>query len=44
MRAVQAVIGHAGEWVPYSSPEADGAEYVTVCLPVFAHDAAHRDA
>jgi quercetin dioxygenase-like cupin family protein len=43
VRAGQAVIAHAGEWVRYSSPEADGAEYVAVCLPAFAPDIVHRD-
>ena len=43
VRAGQAVIAHAGEWVRYSSPEADGAEYVAVCLPAFAPDTVHRD-
>jgi hypothetical protein len=33
-----------GEWVRYSSPEADGAEYIAVCLPAFAPDTVHRDA
>jgi len=32
-----------GEWVRYSSPGADGAEYVAVCLPAFDLDAARRD-
>ena len=41
--AGQAVIAHAGEWVRYSSPDADGAEYVAVCLPAFAPDIVHRD-
>ena len=31
VRAGQAVIAHAGEWVQYSTPE--GAEYIAVCLP-----------
>ena len=44
VRAGQAVIAHAGEWVRYSSPEAEGAEYVAVCLPAFAPDTVHRDA
>ena len=39
----QAVIGHRGEWVRYSTPEADGAEYIAVCLPAFAVDTVHRD-
>ena len=42
VRAGQAVIVRAGEWVRYSSPEADGAEYVAVCLPAFAPATAHR--
>jgi hypothetical protein len=32
-----------GEWVRYSSPGPDGAEYVAVCLPAFELGAAHRD-
>ncbi len=44
VRAGQAVIAHPGEWVRYSSPEADGAEYLAVCLPAFSPDTVHRDA
>ena len=44
VRAGQAVIAHAGEWVRYSSPEADGAEYVAVCVPAFSPDTVQRDA
>lgn len=43
VRAGQAVIAHKGEWVKYSSPEPEGAEYVAVCLPAFAPDTVHRD-
>jgi mannose-6-phosphate isomerase-like protein (cupin superfamily) len=43
VRAGQAVITSAGEWVRYSSPESDGAEYVAVCLPAFSPDTVHRD-
>jgi mannose-6-phosphate isomerase-like protein (cupin superfamily) len=39
----QAVIAHCGEWVRYSAPEADDAEYIAVCLPAFAVDTVHRD-
>lgn len=39
----QAVVAHAGEWVRYSTPDADGAEYVAVCLPAFSPDLVHRD-
>ena len=34
----------AGEWVRYSTPEPDGAEYVAICLPAFSPDTVHRDA
>ena len=43
VRAGQAVIVHAGEWVQYSTPEPDGAEYVAVCMPAFSMDTVHRD-
>jgi hypothetical protein len=38
------VVCHPGEWVRYSSPGADGAEYVAVCLPGFSPETVHRDA
>jgi len=41
--AGQAVLVPAGEWVRYSTPDPDGAEYVAVCLPAFAPELAHRD-
>lgn len=44
VHAGQAVIAHAGEWVQYSTPGPDGAEYVAVCLPAFSLDTVHRDA
>jgi mannose-6-phosphate isomerase-like protein (cupin superfamily) len=44
VRAGQAVITHHGEWVRYSTPEPQGAEYIAVCLPAFAIDTVHRDA
>src|ERR1700735_2644135 len=31
--AGQAVIARAGEWIRYSTPHPDGAEYIAVCLP-----------
>ncbi len=39
----EAVITQAGEWVRYSTPAADGAEYLAVCLPAFSPDTVHRD-
>ena len=41
--AGQAIMVVKGEWVQYSSPEPDGAEYVAVCLPAFSPDLVHRD-
>jgi quercetin dioxygenase-like cupin family protein len=41
VRAGEAVITRAGEWVRYSTPE--GARYVAICLPAFAPDIVHRD-
>jgi hypothetical protein len=42
--AGQAVIAHRGEWVQYSTPDPEGAEYVAVCLPAFTPATVHRDA
>lgn len=39
----QAVITHHGEWVRYSTPDAEGAEYIAVCVPAFAPDTVHRE-
>ncbi len=44
VRAGQAVSTRAGEWVRYSTPDPEGAEYVAVCLPAFSPDTVHRDA
>jgi mannose-6-phosphate isomerase-like protein (cupin superfamily) len=39
----QAIIAEPGEWVRYSTPGQDGAEYVAICLPAFTPEGAHRD-
>jgi ethanolamine utilization protein EutQ len=41
--AGQAIHTHAGEWVRYSTPHDDGAEYIAVCLPAFTMQTVHRD-
>jgi mannose-6-phosphate isomerase-like protein (cupin superfamily) len=41
--AGQAVITHKGEWVQYSTPGPEGAEYLAVCLPAFSPETVHRD-
>jgi mannose-6-phosphate isomerase-like protein (cupin superfamily) len=43
VRAGQAVVANRGEWVQYSTPEADGAEYIAVCVPAFSPNTVHRD-
>jgi mannose-6-phosphate isomerase-like protein (cupin superfamily) len=41
--AGQGIIVSAGEWVRYSTPGSDGAEYIAVCLPAFSPQSVHRD-
>jgi len=44
VEASQAVIVPAGQWVQYSTPGSEGAEYLAVCLPAFSPETVHRDA
>ncbi|MCP4155754.1 MAG: cupin domain-containing protein [bacterium] len=43
VQAGEAVITPKGEWVRYSTPGNEGAEYIAVCLPAFSPDTVHRD-
>jgi ethanolamine utilization protein EutQ len=43
VRPGEAIIAHRGEWIRYSTPEAEGAEYIAVCVPAFSPDTVHRD-
>lgn len=43
IRAGQAIHTSPGEWVRYSTPEPDGAEYIAVCRPAFSPATVHRD-
>jgi ethanolamine utilization protein EutQ len=43
VHAGQAVIAHPGEWVRYSTPGPEGAEYIAVCVPAFTLASAQRD-
>jgi mannose-6-phosphate isomerase-like protein (cupin superfamily) len=43
VHAGQAVIAQKGEWVRYSTPSDEGAEYIAVCLPAFSPDTVHRE-
>jgi mannose-6-phosphate isomerase-like protein (cupin superfamily) len=41
--AGQAVVTSPGDWVRYSTPDSEGAEYIAVCLPAFSPANVHRD-
>lgn len=43
VNAGQAVITLKGEWVRYSTPGTEGADYVAICLPAFWLEGAKRD-
>jgi len=43
VQAGQGIILEPGEWVRYSTPGAEGAEYIAVCTPAFSPDTVHRD-
>ena len=42
VRAGQAILARAGEWIKYSTPD-EGAEYIAICLPAFSPQTVHRD-
>lgn len=37
------ILVEKGEWVQYSTPGPDGAEYIAVCIPAFSPETVHRD-
>lgn len=41
--AGQAIIINRGEWVRYSTPGSEGAEYIAVCTPAFSPNTVHRE-
>jgi len=43
VQAGEAIIASRGEWVKYSTPGPDGAEYIAVCMPAFSPESVHRD-
>ena len=43
IHAGEAIILTPGEWVQYSTPEDEGAVYISVCLPAFSPATVHRD-
>ena len=43
VRAGQAVVAPRGQWVQYSTPGDEGAEYIAICVPAFSPETVHRD-
>jgi quercetin dioxygenase-like cupin family protein len=43
VKAGQAFVALKGEWVQYSTPCPDGAEYIAVCIPAFSPQLVYRD-
>jgi mannose-6-phosphate isomerase-like protein (cupin superfamily) len=43
VRSGQAVVTEPNEWIRYSTPTSEGAEYVAICLPAFSPDTVNRD-
>ncbi len=43
INAGEAIITYKGEWIRYSTPTNDGAEYIAVCLPAFSPETVNRD-
>lgn len=41
VKAGQAIMVKAGDWVQYGTPE--GAEYIAVCVPAFTPETVNRD-
>ena len=39
----QAFFAAAGEWVRYTTPDDNGAEYIAICVPAFSPETVHRD-
>lgn len=43
VRSGQTVIAEPNEWVRYSTPTDEGAEYIAICCPAFSPDSVNRD-
>ena len=39
----QTIIAEPNEWVRYSTPKPEGAEYLAICVPAFSPDLVNRD-
>jgi len=43
IKAGAAILTMKGEWIQYSTPYQDGAEYIAVCLPAFSLETVNRE-
>lgn len=43
VKSGQAVVTEPEEWVRYSTPAPEGAEYIAICLPAFSPETVNRD-
>ena len=43
VKAGQVFFAAAGDWVRYTTPDEEGAEYIAICVPAFSPQTAHRD-
>ena len=43
VHAGEAIITYKNEWIQYSTPGPEGAEYIAVCLPAFSPETVNRD-
>ena len=41
--AGEAIMTFRGEWIRYSTPGPEGAEYIAVCMPAFSPNTVRRD-
>jgi len=39
----QAIVAEPHEWIRYSTPAPEGAEYIAICMPAFSPETVHRD-
>ena len=43
IKAGEGIITFKGEWIKYSTPAQEGAEYIAVCVPAFSPETVNRD-
>ncbi len=43
VKSGQAVVTEPNEWIKYSTPTSEGAEYIAICLPAFSPNIVNRD-